>query len=433
MLGWEFPPHQSGGLGTACRGLAEALARAGSDVRFVVPRAFGDEPRGRVELVGCDRWLGARGPALAKLAVGSALLPYEGAQAYAARGALPGSLCAAPRAAHSGREARARGELAGPPAAREAEPAPFAGGYGASLAEEVLRYAEVVRALALERPFDVVHAHDWMTWPAALAVRAATHKPFVCHVHATEIDRSGAWPDARIRALEQQGFDGADRIVCVSHFTAAQIARHYRVDASKLRVVHNAVAQRVAVRRARERGRPREPLVLFLGRVTSQKGPERFLEAAARVARHLPAARFVLGGAGDLWPAMIERAAALGLARRVFFTGYLDEEQVVRLYAAADLYVMPSVSEPFGIAPLEAMCQDVPVIVPRESGVAEVLEHALKVDAADVEELAQAMLAVLTRPALARQLVLAGRRELRALRWEFRARSLLDVYAELAA
>lgn len=449
MLGWEYPPHLTGGLGTACRGLAEALAGAGTEVLFVVPHEFGDEPRSGVQLLGCNRiaessaallWPPTREPAgtLERIALNSPLRPYESSRVFSER---TGRARLRSRPAHSGREIRARGELGSAPTAERSsvcstdEPAvSTTAPRESTLFDEVERYAARVTQLALSTDFDVVHAHDWMTWPAGLAVAEATGKPLICHVHACEPDRAGPLGDARIEAIEARALGAAQRVVCVSHYTAAELRRHYGVDDQKLRVVHNALGRRVARQRAsltRAARAPEQPLILFLGRVTSQKGPERFLEAAARVAATLPRARFVLGGDGDLLPAMIERAAELGLGQRVRFTGFLDELEVTRLFAEASVYVMPSVSEPFGIAPLEALAQDVPVIVPRRSGVAEVLKHALKVDPGDVEELAAAILSLCLQPALARELVLGGRQELARLRWGRRARSLLDVYAEL--
>jgi glycosyltransferase involved in cell wall biosynthesis len=298
---------------------------------------------------------------------------------------------------------------------------------------EVERYAKVVEQLARTETFDVVHAHDWMTYPAAIRAARASGKPFVAHVHACEYDRSGDHPNAAIVELERAGLAAADRVVCVSHFTAGIVRRRYGVDPAKLRVVHNAVTRREQ-REGWHVERPAGgPVVLFLGRVTFQKGPVYFLEAAARVVRVLPDVRFVMSGSGDMLPAMVERAAAMGLARHVRFTGFLAGADVERMFAMADLYVMPSVSEPFGISPLEAMAQDVPVIVSRQSGVAEVLASALKVDFWDVADLADKIVAVLRRPALRQMLASEGRREVDGMRWEARAELLRRLYDEVAA
>jgi glycosyltransferase involved in cell wall biosynthesis len=270
-----------------------------------------------------------------------------------------------------------------------------------------------------------------MTYPAGLVAARWSGKPLVVHMHACEYDRSGENVNPRVRDLEQLGLDGADRIVCVSHYTANMLRTRYRVDKSRLRVVHNAVThqEQVAVVHA-EKTIP-EPIVLFLGRVTFQKGPDYFLEAAARVIRIEPNVKFVISGSGDMLPKMIERAARLGLARHVHFTGFLRGAEVERMYALADIYVMPSVSEPFGISPLEAMALDVPVIVSRQSGVSEILANALKVDFWDVQEIANKILALLRYPALREQLSIEGREEVRRLRWDERARAVVGVYEEV--
>jgi glycosyltransferase involved in cell wall biosynthesis len=271
-----------------------------------------------------------------------------------------------------------------------------------------------------------------MTWPAGIAAAEASGRPLVAHLHACEYDRSGGQADARVLAVEQAGFDRADRVVCVSQYTAGVVARNYRIDPSKVRVVHNAVTRHEAREHLHLEKSALGPIVLFLGRITWQKGPDYFLEAAARVLAVRPDVRFVLSGTGDRWPRMVERAAQLGIAGNTHFTGFLDGEDVERMYAMADLYVMPSVSEPFGISPLEAMALDVPVIVSRQSGVAEVLTNALKVDFWDVEDIANKIVALLAYPALREELAGPGRDEVRRMSWSDRGHALRRVYEELS-
>jgi len=432
MLGWEFPPHISGGLGTACLGITRGLAHHGVDVTLVLPRAFGDEPTDSARIVGCSTSSlgdaeGARhGPRIRILGVDSALAPYLGEATYRARArSLAGP--AAPRAEPGApSDAARRVTVAG-------RAPSFGGLYGPNLLAEVARYADVVRALATREAFDVIHAHDWMTWPAGAAAAQASGKPLVAHVHASEFDRCGEHGNPAIVDLERRGLAAADRVVCVSHYTADVVARRYRVPRHKIRVVHNAILPGEAPAARPARRALDDPVVLFLGRVTYQKGPAYFLDAAARVVKVLPRVRFVIAGSGDLLPSIVERTASLGLARHVRFTGFLSGADVERMYRAADVYVMPSVSEPFGIAPLEAIALDVPVIVTRRSGVAEVLKSALKVDFGDVADLADKIVAVLTRPALRASLVAEGRRELAEMRWERRAERLIAVYDEAAA
>jgi glycogen(starch) synthase len=473
MLGWEFPPHISGGLGTACKGLSEGLALQGVDVLFVVPRAHGDERGEGVEVRGCEGppercapesaspaslhdvpprprpdaaepspSEPARAPPgqegrVSVLAVPSALRPYLTEETYRAlHPLLPGG--ASPHPVAPPADARGWDRLvddvvraaAEPPLPGPSPPPAFGGGYGAGLLDEVARFALASVRLAADVDFDVVHAHDWMTFPAGVAVARSSGKPLVVQVHASEYDRSGEHVNERVRDIEQMGLDAADRVIAVSRYTAGVLRRRYGIRDVRIRVVHNAVAQREG--RPRREKRIEEPIVLFLGRVTFQKGPEYFLEAAARVVAVLPEVKFVLGGSGDLLPGIIEAAAARGLGRHVHFTGFLRGRDVERMYAMADLCVMPSVSEPFGIAPLEAMTLDVPVIVSRQSGVAEILRNALKVDFWDVDDLADKILAVLTRPALRRHLVRAGRKEVRGLRWDVRGARVKRIYEEVA-
>ena len=492
MLGWEFPPHITGGLATACAGLCEGLHRHGVEVTFVIPRAHGDEDQRFARVIGCkeievdDEWSEretvavrervrvrerererVRSAAREVARVGlkevahtafserpSFVLPPADAprpSAYATPAALEVWLAAlAPRGIVRETVATRRVEReitieSVPGEESELErlqqievrrrarcTLEFTGRYGSDLFGEVERYARCAAELARREHFDLVHAHDWMTFPAGIAAARALGRPLACHVHACEYDRSGDHPDTRIRDLEQLGLDHADRVVCVSHYTSRQLARRYRVDESKLRVVHNAVNKGDQARSTGSQKHIPEPVVLFLGRVTYQKGPDYFLEAAARVVAVEPHVKFVMVGSGDMLPKMVERAARMGLARNVHFTGFLKGADVERVYSLADIYVMPSVSEPFGISPLEALALDVPVIVSRQSGVSEVLRNALKVDFWDVQDIANKILALLRYPALREHLLDAGRDEVRAMSWEERAGALERIYLELA-
>jgi glycosyltransferase involved in cell wall biosynthesis len=309
----------------------------------------------------------------------------------------------------------------------------FHGSYGEDLFSEVARYARVVEALARREHFDVVHAHDWMTYPAGIVASRVSGKPLVVHLHASEYDRSGEGVNDAVRDIELLGLAAADRVICVSHFLARIVRDRYGVNSDKIRVVHNAVTQGEQRQQYRWTKAIDEPVVLFLGRVTHQKGPGYFLEAAARVIRIEPNVKFVVSGSGDMLPGVIDQAAELGLARHVHFTGFLRGSDVERMYALADIYVMPSVSEPFGIAPLEAMAADVPVIVSKQSGVSEIVTNALKVDYWDVEDIANKILALLKHPELVEHIVEEGGDEVRRQRWELRGRIVRDVYEEVTS
>lgn len=425
MFGWEFPPHISGGLGTACFGMTRALAQHGTEIVFVIPHVSGPGRSSHVRLVAADRRVSSRAPAQSDAApdidtlltqielreIDSILAPYLSAPEY--------------RRVLEQVESRVRQRKAATSvlAART--------DYGRNLMAEVARYSEAAERLATNERFDVIHAHDWMTFAAGVRAKQASGKPLVVHIHALEYDRSGEKTNADVLALEKLGMEAADHVIAVSHYTRSMLIERYEVPPEKISVVHNAVSRRKAgavYHVARPHG---GKVVLFLGRITFQKGPDYFVEAAARVIEKVPGVTFVMAGVGDMLPRMIERVGQLRLGRNFHFTGFLRGEEVERMYAESDLYVMPSVSEPFGISPLEAMLYDVPVIISRHAGVAEVLTHALKVDFWDVTDLANKILAVLTYPALSRELLRNGRRELQAIRWDVAAEHILSVYQQV--
>ncbi len=244
---------------------------------------------------------------------------------------------------------------------------------------EIHRYAAMATELAQYEEFDIVHAHDWMTYPAGIAVAALSKKPLVIHVHSTEFDRSGEHVNQMIYDIERMGMERADKIIAVSYFTRNIIISRYGISGDKVEVVYNGVERNGNWSNLTDTGIKREEkIVLFLGRITMQKGPEYFLQAAKKVIEVMDNVKFVMAGSGDLIHKSIEMAAHLGIGHKVLFTGFLRGEDVQKIYKMADLYVMPSVSEPFGIAPLEALDHDVPVIISKQSGVSEVLMHALE-------------------------------------------------------
>jgi len=282
--------------------------------------------------------------------------------------------------------------------------------------------------LAKREQFDVIHAHDWMTFPAGLAVSAYTGKPLVVHVHSTEFDRSGENVHQQVYDVERAGMHGADRVICVSYLTRGIVVTRYGVPPEKVEVVYNAVEAPAARQMQMPTIGRDEKIVLFLGRITMQKGPEYFLMAAKKVLQKYKKVRFVIAGSGDLIGKTIELAADLGIGRYVTFTGFLRGDDVARVFQMADLYVMPSVSEPFGIAPLEALSHNVPVIISKQSGVSEVLAHVLKVDFWDVDEMANKILAVLRHPPLQRVLRQQANIELQKLSWRDSAEKCRQIY-----
>ena len=290
------------------------------------------------------------------------------------------------------------------------------------------RYARALAHLAADEEFEVIHAHDWMTFPAGLHLRDLTSVPLVLHVHSLELDRSPRKPDPRIVRVEKSALAAADHVIAVSFYTKTKLIQHYGIPEWNITVVHNAVSKRETSWAGRIEKPFNKKVVLFLGRVTSQKGPEYFIDAAARVIEEDESVWFVMAGSGDMLPKMIERAAELRISDNFHFTGFLNGPEVERMYAMSDVYVMPSVSEPFGISGLEAIMYDVPVIVTRQSGVSEILSHAYKVDSWDVKQLANSILALLKYPALRETVIKNCRDEIAGVCWERAAEKIEDVY-----
>jgi glycosyltransferase involved in cell wall biosynthesis len=304
--------------------------------------------------------------------------------------------------------------------------------YGGDLLAEVQRYALLAAEIARQEDFDLVHAHDWMTFPAGLAVAAIKGRPLVVHVHSTEFDRSGLHVDQRIYDIERRGMHGAIKVIAVSHLTRNLCTQHYGVDPGKVEVVYNAIESNGNGTFDEEKYKIHndEKIVLFLGRITMQKGPEYFLAAAKKVLEVMDNVKFVMAGSGDMIRRTIEMAASMGIGHKVLFTGFLRGGDVERVFKMADLYVMPSVSEPFGIAPLEAMSHDVPVIISKQSGVSEVLTHALKVDFWDINEMANKIIAVLRHPPLATTLREHGNFEIKRMSWTDAAKHCVQIYGQ---
>ncbi len=425
MLGWEFPPHVSGGLGAACYGLTRALDEIGVEVCFVMPRSTAPRLRGRVKVRALSEVEPQRRRNFRHLRmhrVNAHLRPYASPQQK--RENVEEEL-ARQRAAQQSRTSRDMEMPAGSFDLTSAE-------YEGDLFGQVYKYARLSVELARQERFDVIHAHDWMTYPAAMAVAAMSRKPLVVHVHSTELDRCGVYPDDRIYEIERTGMLSAEKIICVSYLARNMVTGRYKIPAEKVDVVYNAVHLQSDDHAGDRPIRRDEKIVLFLGRLTMQKGPEFFLQAAKRVIQIFPNVRFVVAGAGDMIIQCIRKARELDISRHVTFTGFLEAADVARVFRMADLYVMPSVSEPFGIATLEALSHDVPVIVSRQSGVAEALHHVLKVDFWDVEDMANKIVAVLRHPPLQRALRQQSRIELRKFSWADAAEHISRIYTEAA-
>jgi glycosyltransferase involved in cell wall biosynthesis len=309
-----------------------------------------------------------------------------------------------------------------------------AANYGGDMYTEIHRYAASAVQLATEEDFDVIHAHDWMTFPAGIAVAAVTGKPLVIHIHSTEFDRSGEHVNQIIYDIERKGMHAADKVIAVSYLTRNIIISRYGVAGEKVEVIYNGVdhnGDSIVNTNGKVGINKGEKIVLFLGRITMQKGPEYFLQAAKMVLDVMDNVKFVMAGSGDMMHRVIEMAAGLGIGNKVLFTGFLRGKDVEKVFQMADLYVMPSVSEPFGIAPLEALNHDVPVLISKQSGVAEVLTHVLKVDFWDIHEMANKIIAVLRYPPLGMTLREHGNFEVRKLRWQDSAEKCARIYGDV--
>ncbi|MBI2541696.1 glycosyltransferase family 4 protein [Candidatus Woesearchaeota archaeon] len=390
MFGWEFPPLSSGGLGTACYGLTKGLSSKGIEITFVLPYSFDSNAADFLKMVP------ATNIKIKKIA--SALQPYMGSREYL----------------------NSAGKKQSPKI------------YGSTLFDEVQRYALAAEKIAEEEDFDVIHCHDWMTFGAGIAAKRKKNKPLVLHVHSTELDRTGGHlTDQHVYSLEKKGMDNADKVIAVSNFTKSKIMAHYGIPPEKISVVHNAVDFSEYAQNKNSGIKKTGKIVLFLGRITLQKGPDYFVYAAKKVLEHEDGVKFVIAGTGDMEHSMIEKAAELGIADKVLFAGFLGQEDVEKAYKMADVYVMPSVSEPFGITALEAMKNMAPVIVSKQSGVSEVIRHCFKVDFWDINELSNKILSVLRYNSLHETLKESGYAEVKRFSWDVPAQKCIEIYNEL--
>ena len=428
MFGWEFPPHIAGGLGTACYGMTRGLARNDVEVIFVMPKASGDEDERFVKVVNasdvearyCDSTSEGADDMMRKISfihIDSNMVPYISPEEWNTY-----------REEYE-RTGRKFWEREGDSWTQRYT---FSGKYGANLMEEVARYAVVAAEVArqLEGQFDVIHAHDWLTYFAGIAAKRVSGKPLVVHMHATSFDRSsGDNIDTRVYDIERAGMAAADRVIAVSNLTRNIVIEKYGIDAAKVVTVHNAVRFAEKESEVPERG-VEDKIVTFLGRITYQKGPDYFVEAAAKVLKRVPNVRFVMAGSGDMMNHVIRRVARLGIADRFHFTGFLKGDDVHKMFQLSDVYIMPSVSEPFGISPLEAMRSNVPVIISKQSGVAEVLDYAVKVDYWDVDAMADAIYGFVKYPALSKMFAEKGLEEVIGLKWNNAAAKVKAVYED---
>ena len=415
MFGWEFPPHISGGLGTASYGLTKGFVEQGDvEIKFCIPKPYGDEDNSFLRIVGMNsvpivwkdvdyNYIDSR--------VGQIIRPEE---YYRYRDNIYGDF--------TYMNTNDLGCME------------FAGGYPENLHEEINNYSIIAGVVARTEEFDIIHSHDWLTYPAGIHAKQVSGKKLVVHVHATDFDRSRGNVNPTVYAIEKNGMDYADHIICVSELTRRTVIEKYHQHPDKVSTLHNAVTPLSQdILNIEPKKIPNEKVVTFLGRITMQKGPEYFVEAAAMVLRKTRNIRFCMAGSGDMMNDMIKLVAQRGISDRFHFPGFMRGRQVYECLKASDVYIMPSVSEPFGISPLEAMQCDVPTIISKQSGCAEILDKCIKTDYWDINAMADAIYSICNNDSLYEYLKVEGRREVDNITWEKVALKLRSLYEKVMA
>ncbi len=422
MFGWEFPPHISGGLGTACFGLTKGLTTSGDiEVAFVVPKTYGDEHPANIKLISAGE-IELSGVKIKKMRVSAEKQEFSRCiSAYITPEQYEKMVT----------EKRLKSQsFFKNPSGKKIE---FTGKYDNGLFREIYNYGVVASEIARSEPHDVIHAHDWLTFQAGIEAKKISGKPLVVHIHATEYDRCGEKCNKQVYNIEKRGMEMADKVITVSEFTRNIVIQKYNISPLKVTTVHNAVEpiDKNEIKNLWKIG-TQDKIVTFLGRITSQKGPEYFVKAADMILKRMDNVRFVMAGSGDLMEKMVRYVANLGISDKFHFTGFLRGDDVYRMYAMSDLYIMPSVSEPFGISPLEAIQSNVPVIISKQSGVSEVISNAIKIDFWDVNAMADAIYGVLNYKALSNLLKNDSIKEIEKLKWPDVAEKIRAIYYQLA-
>ena len=413
MFGWEFPPHISGGLGTASYGLTKGFVQQGDvEIKFCIPKPYGDEDNSFLRIVAMNSvpivWKDVNYDYV-NSRVGKVMTPEE---YYRYREHIYSDF--------SSMHTNDLGCME------------FAGGYPDNLHEEINNYSIIAGVVARTEEFDIIHSHDWLTYPAGIHAKQISGKKLVIHVHATDFDRSRGNVNPTVYAIEKNGMDNADHIFCVSELTRRTVIEKYHQHPSKVSTLHNAVTPlEKEILDIVPQKIPGEKVVTFLGRITMQKGPEYFVEAAAQVLKKTKNIRFCMAGSGDMMNDMIRLVAQRGISDRFHFPGFMRGRQVYECLKASDVYIMPSVSEPFGISPLEAMQCDVPTIISKQSGCAEILDKCIKTDYWDINAMADAIYSICNNESLYEYLKVEGRKEVDSITWEDVALRLRRMYEKV--
>ena len=404
MFGWEFPPHILGGLGTASYGLTKGLSlQSDMEITFCLPKPWGDEDKSFMNIIGMNET-----PVVWKD------VSWEYVKERIGHKCAPQTYFDLRDHIYADFSYRYTDDLGC---------INFSGRYPDNLHEEINNYSIVAGVIARQQQYDIIHAHDWLTYPAGIHAKNISGKPLVIHVHATDFDRSRGNVNPTVYSIEKDGMDNADCIMCVSELTRQTVIKHYHQDPAKCVTMHNAVYPlepeiQEIIKKGRTKKDNNEKVVTFLGRITMQKGPEYFVEAAALVLQRTHNIRFCFAGSGDMLEEMIELAAQRGIADKFHFPGFMKGKQVYETFRDSDVYVMPSVSEPFGISPLEAMQCGVPSIISKQSGCAEILDKCIKTDYWDIHAMADAMYSICTNEGLYEYLKVEGIKEVDEITWE---------------
>ena len=420
MFGWEFPPFVAGGLGTACHGLVRALLKRGVNITLILPKNITSAREEGLTILGAEYWEFCLNREIKTeeihnsfktIRINSVLEPYSGINEPIELNTL---------------SKEAIEKIILEPIADTKSPSKAV--YGPNLIEEVTRYNQIAASIANSLEFDIIHCHDWLTFGAGILAKEVSGKPLIVQVHATEFDRSPGSGNSEVKSFEKNGCDRADIVIAVSNLTRDTLVRNYEIPADKIEVVHNGINMTSIPELIVQDKTKLAPKILFLGRVTYQKGPNYFLEAAHKVLQFRPDIEFIIAGAGDMLPYLKGRAIELGISENVSFTGVLNEKEVKEIYQSVDCFVLSSISEPFGLTVLEALSHRLPVIISKQSGVSEVLKNILRYDFWDVERLSALMLSVINYPTLAQELRERGIKDLYPITWDQAAIKVENIY-----
>lgn len=413
-LGWEFPPLYAGGLGPACHGLTKALSQY-ADVSVILPKSDQAFKMNNVEIIGLNHHYRMR--------------ESTGQVAYKNMQTVETSLTSVYPVGNT----FALSEMRRPDFTWDAKSELFNENdlYGKNIMKKVEAFSQGVCELGRKENFDVIHAHDWITFPAAVKLKKLTRKPLVVHVHSLETDRVDIHSRNAVYAIEKMGMEQANYILPVSGFTRSNIMEHYHIHKNKIVPVYNGYDSDFSFHGTQKEPKEKTRNILFLGRITAQKGPDYLVETVSKLLKRMSNVKVYVAGTGDLLPHLEWRVEQLGMRDKFVFTGFLNKNQVKDLLARTDAYIMPSVSEPFGLSAIEAAQFNIPCILSRQSGAAEVMPHTLQADYWDTDKMAGYLYAALNYKGLSDTLTGKSRTVIPSINWDRAAIKVMTVYRML--